>query len=268
MALVELLGDPHPFVRHESGVALARTAELYRGRPRLGVSIAARSSRTMSFDDLLGLMRASIAWPDAERRAATADALGRWRDAQVVPILTQALGDDHPFVRARAAAALGRIGDQEPIPALIAALNDRSLDVRCAAAGALGMIGDARAVGPLQQALVMAPAQAKTSILTALGHLPTAASRSALRDTLGDAVPEVRWAAVRALERAGDLRAISALEMLLADPAVVCGETLSASARRAIAAIERREVGLWNALRRIAHAVGLRLASVKARRSE
>src|SRR5512136_1542441 len=38
MALVELLGDPHPFVRYEAGVSLARTAQMYRGRPRLGVS--------------------------------------------------------------------------------------------------------------------------------------------------------------------------------------------------------------------------------------
>ncbi len=252
LALMDLLGDAHPFVRWEAARALAHTAQVYQGRPRLGTSLVARRSPTVSWEELLDLMRQALHAPEAELRAAAADGLGLWRQAAVVPILAEALSDSEASVRVAAADALGRIGDQEPVGALGQALRDPSLWVQRAAADALGQIGDPRAVELLIAALEGAspPAHSlvRSAAVAALGHIESGAARRALLVHLRDPDVEVRFQAVRALGRVGTLRALPALETLGRDRTLVAGEHLSTWARRAIVAIQRREIGFPNAL--------------------
>lgn len=265
LALVEMLGDSHPFVRWEAGRALAETAALYRERPRLGLSWAARRSPTMSYDEFCILLRERMEAPQAEVRAATADALGLWRQAAPVALLMEALHDPDPAVRVSTATALGRISDQGAVKPLQAALYDPSVWVRRAAADALGGIGDPHSVPALCQALD-APQSllVRNALVGALGQIASPAARHALLHHLEEDCPEIRWQAVRGLERVGDVDALAKLEALLTDETPVFGETIAARARAAIAAIEGREIGLWNALRKLFYLVRHHVGQVVA----
>jgi HEAT repeat protein len=265
LALMRMWGDAHPFVRWEAGRALADTVALYRDRPRLGVSWAASRSPTMSFDEFSALVREEMHAPEAEVRAATADALGLWQRATSVSLLLEALQDPAPMVRVSAAAALGRIGDQDAIKPLGAALSDPSVWVRRAAAAALGSGGAPHAVTDLRKALAAPqPLLVRSALVAALGRIGSASARNALLQHLRDDCPEIRWQAIRGLEQVGDVSALSRLEALLADETLVFGETIAARARAAIAAIEGREIGLWNALRKLFYLVRHRIAQVIA----
>lgn len=268
LALMEMLGDPHPFVRWEAGRALGETIKLYQERPRLGVSWSARQSPTISLEELVGLAREALRSPEAERRAATADALGLCKQAVSIPFLIEALDDPAEIVRASAAAALGRIGDQEPVQRLGVSLWDGSLWVRRAAADALGQIRDRRAVAALREALAIEqPLLVRSALIAALGNIPSTAARRVLCEHLGDDHPEIRWQAIRGLANIGDVRTLSALEAFLADHTPVYGETIANRARDAIATIEGREIGLWNALRKSLHLVRNHIARLIASRA-
>jgi len=251
--LLEMLGDPHPLVRWEACRALAATAELYSERPRLGTSLAVRPARAMSFAELREAIVAKLHSPEPYVRATAAEALGLWRQTGVIGMLVEALKDEDPSVRSSAATALGHIGDQEALTPLVAALKDPSLWVRRAAIEALGRIGDAHAVSALRAALQQEPPLVRAAAAAALGHFATGPARRALITCLKDESAEVRWQAVRSLERIGDLKALGALEALSQDETLILGEPISAWAKRAASAIERREVGLWNALRKAFH---------------
>lgn len=85
-------------------------------------------------------------------RYSAAVALGRIR-RPALPVLIEALGSDHPWVREGAAQALGAIRDKQAVPELIRVLGDRKSYVRQAAAWTLGVIGDEQAVPFLLKAL-------------------------------------------------------------------------------------------------------------------
>lgn len=265
LRLVEMLGDPHPFVRWEVCQALAVTVGLYAERPRLGTSVAVRSSRVIRFSELLEAVTEKLHSPEPYVRAAAAEALGLWRQTQVIGVLTKALKDEDPSVRSSAAMALGHIGDHDALKPLLAALEDPSIWVRRAAAEALGQIGDARAVGPLCAALGREPALVRGAVAAALGHLATCSARRALIACLKDDSVEVRWQAVRGLERIGDLKALAALEAFVQDETPILGEPFGAWAKRAALAIKRREVGFWNALRKGLHVASRRLRAGRQR---
>lgn len=265
LSLIEMLGDVHPFVRWEAGRALAQTATLYRERPRLGLSWAARRSPIMAYEELCALMREGMQAPQAETRAATADALGLWGQAAPVALLMEALQDPDPVVRVSAATALGRIGDEDAIKPLQTALTDSSVWVRRAAAGALGDIGDPHSVAALRRALEEPQSLlVRSALVGALGRIASSSARQALLRSLQDGCPEIRWQALRGLERVGDISALSKLEPLLTDETAVFGESIAQRARAAISAIESREIGLWNALRKAFYLVRHRLGQVVA----
>ena len=59
-----------------------------------------------------------------ERRQKGTALLSGGPRAQALPLLTQALADDHPLVRAAAAEALAALKDREALPALLDALEE------------------------------------------------------------------------------------------------------------------------------------------------
>ncbi len=103
---------------------------------------AARERRPEAVDQLL-----AIATDPKEIPFARANALGylatRGTDPRVFPVLTWALGEDHPLVRVEAALGLagGGANKSAAAQALVAALNDGAATVRLAAAVSLASIG-------------------------------------------------------------------------------------------------------------------------------
>jgi hypothetical protein len=86
-------------------------------------------------DYLINVLRTS---PQFRVRTQAAISLGSVAsDPTVVGALSQALGDEHPSVRAAAASSLERHGDPSALPALRRAANDRESGVRSAVARAV-----------------------------------------------------------------------------------------------------------------------------------
>lgn len=74
-------------------------------------------------------------------------------DDEALPLLTDALRDEHPEVRRSAATFLGWKDRTEAVPALVQCLSDKEAKVRKAAVSALANIRDDSAVSPLFRVL-------------------------------------------------------------------------------------------------------------------
>ena len=112
------------------------------------------------------------------------ESLREFGPALVDPVV-ELLHDPDPDIRSGAIAVAGAFEDVRIVPATIELLRDEDWWIRISAADMLGRLKDPRAVEPLVAAL-------------------------------GDA--EMKWAAVEALGRIGDQRALPALGRMLADP--------------------------------------------------
>jgi HEAT repeat protein len=123
-------------------------------------------------------------------------ALGRLRDARAVLPLVGRLQDAAPEVRRAAARSLRELGDPRAGSALVVALADASTQVRLEAIEALGALRATEAV------LALAP------LATGGTGAPSVSSAPPPR---GESSEVVRAAALRALARIGDGRAIAAV---------------------------------------------------------
>jgi cyclophilin family peptidyl-prolyl cis-trans isomerase/HEAT repeat protein len=200
--------------------------------------------------DLIRLLRDD----EARTRRRAALALGRVGLPEAIPALQQALTDPEVEVRQMSAFALGLIGDPLARQGLLAALKDSDPIVQGRSAEALGLIGDKTdapaiaamvkdriAAGALMEAAPdditypLMPAAEATRLglyaLVRLGSYDGIAS-----DVLGaNGAPVSNWWPVAyALGRAGDPRAIPALQALLPTP----GRFTAAFAARGLGALK------------------------------
>lgn len=162
--------------------------------------------------------------PDPVRRRAAARGLGAAGDRAAVPALFAALSDASEPVRWAAAQALHRLGLQaDDVPRLGAALGNDDPYVRSFAAWSLGGLGPAAA--PALPALVEAYRReeregrgAAVAALAALGPLAAPALRD-LIEGLGNPANHRRWNTARALGRLGAAAkpAVPALVRALSD---------------------------------------------------
>jgi len=257
--LVAYLGDDHPFVRWEAGIALGDVAARLQKSGLGGLSRWTDRSSTTSLSALLARMQESLLADAPDRRSATADALGLWHHKAVTPLLLQALSDEEPSVRVSAATALGKIKGDESVQPLVAALDDPSLWVRRAAADALGAIADPRAAPVLQQALADPQILVCASAVSALGHTNSSRARAALIESTRSDEPAIRWYAARGLASIGTVSALPALRELLHDETILFGESIAEMADSAIVAIEKRQEGFLNGLVKMFHELRYRL---------
>jgi len=107
--------------------------------------------------------------------AAAAVTLGKLKDPAVLELLTTALHDEHPNVRAFATRSLAELKDPRAVPPLAAALReDENSYVRWHAAMALEQFEDPRAVGPLTAALKDEDEMVRTAARRALEKIKKA----------------------------------------------------------------------------------------------
>jgi cyclophilin family peptidyl-prolyl cis-trans isomerase/HEAT repeat protein len=120
--------------------------------------------------------------PNAELRAATAQALGRIREAWCVPLLSAALGDSDAQVRVQSAWALGQLQGREEkasaTAALLTRIGDRSAAVRARCYQALGKVGDPQVVEILLRGLSDADAEVRQHAALGLNRQQLRAERS------------------------------------------------------------------------------------------
>jgi len=133
-------------------------------------------------------------------------------------------GDASPEVRAAAARAFGARRWEKGVPSLLAGLEDKSTEVRVAAADALGAVGDKAAIGALVELTRDADDKVRFTAVRSLSALSNGASSDAFGAAdaflaaTRDGVSGVREAAVIALAKTGDRRAVDRMyEMATSD---------------------------------------------------
>jgi HEAT repeat protein len=152
--------------------------------------------------------------PNAEIRAAAAEALGRSSDSLVLPALERAIAD--PGTQQGAALAYARLGSTSCGP-LVGLLKSSQPSVRAAAAEGLARCGD-RYVADLRAALrVEHDPTARHAIVRSLGASRTEDALEELVSLLKDGDPEMRFAAVQALGRTRLDSAVDPLITALSD---------------------------------------------------
>lgn len=261
--LIEWMGDDDPLIRSEAGTALARTAAQLRKRARLGLHPWNKQSSELTFTGLLLKMRQGLQDPNPLRRAAIAESLALWEHETVVVFLSQALEDQEPLVRVSAASALGQIRDTASVSVLTAALSDSSMWVRRAAAAALGAIGAPQAVSAIEKVLNDSQQLVRCSAVTALGHINTSKARESLERSTHSPDAAMRWYAARGLGQIGASSSYPALRQLLDDNTVLFAQSIADVAMKSLQAIEKRERGFLNRLRRSFYALRRRLKQRK-----
>ncbi len=153
-------------------------------------------------------------------RLAALDALACYQQAQLFPVLANALQDADAAVRARAATALGNCGNAQALASLVQVLGDADPAVRAAAAEGLGKFGQ-HAARAVQSLLADPSAEQRILALRVLGAAGQADAAPTIARLLDDRDPAVREAAASALARLGAPAADAVLPLLhAAAPAV------------------------------------------------
>ncbi|HXF06632.1 MAG TPA: HEAT repeat domain-containing protein [Blastocatellia bacterium] len=156
-------------------------------------------------------LRAALVFEAPAVRWAAAVVTGEKRLAALVPELMRASGDEEFAVQVASVRALAQIADAQAVPILCRWLGKKESlipEIRSQIARALGDIGDARAGEPLIEALKdedQDVCQAAAEALVGMGAAAVEPLIAALEDG------RVRWAAVEALGRIGDARAVEPL---------------------------------------------------------
>jgi HEAT repeat protein len=220
-ALVNALTDPEEFVRWQSAQALAAQEAAH------------------VFPELVK----ALGDHDPLRRAGAAEAMGYQGGEAAAVTLCKQLSDNDPRVRSAAALALGDLADPTAVPCLLPLLDDQDAAARCAVASALGRIGSNTAARPLADALSRPgqPLLVRRALAAALIHAAHPETQPELLSALSDADPQVRGYAAEALGQIGDETSSAALTTACADQGALIQGTVGERARKALAALERRD---------------------------
>jgi len=198
----------------EAAYPAERVAELVAAAVAQGSTGAAASGQNAGEGTSVPLVRPEpLSSAQLAERLASPDwsiryeALSRTQpEADMLPLLAQAVMDDNVSIRRLAVVYLGDLRIPEALPHLFIALKDKSASVRRTAGDTLSDLGDPAAIEPMIEAI---------------------SDRNKL----------VRWRAARFLYEAGDERALDALRITADDPEF----EVRLQARMAMERIERGE---------------------------
>jgi len=211
--LTALTEDPRPAVREVAAWWFARRPAL---RDMLVNQFAADLPRGTTIQvrnaaDFLGRTRTLTALPQlraaihradlgVEGRLALVRAVGFMAHPSGNEVLTTAMADPEPTVRAAAVAAWRDVLRQASAGPVVALLGDRDATVRAQAAGVVGGMKE-RAARPALEALVIGDPDpfVRRNAAWALGQLADPASRAALQQASGDPSALVHGVAKAAL---------------------------------------------------------------------
>ena len=172
-------------------------------------------SKTITFEAALR----DLASNNAKSRVAAANALGDVVEAAervaAVEVLTTALADTEPDVRAAAAMSRGDLESEAAVAPLVERFEDTVPAVRQSAAVALGRLGFRSAFEPLAKALRSGPPDLRFQAATSLTEIDSKRAYDRLIDALEDDDGEVVGAAACCLGAIGDRAAVAILEPLL-----------------------------------------------------
>lgn len=225
--LIEALNDSDSGVREAAALALGERGAILalpalRGRlndPHPLVWAAAMDALVLLDDrDSVPQALAGLNAEAAEKRAASAGAIGAFQVAEALPTCRKLISDPDPDVRIAAAQALGDLKDGEAVPLLQQALKDETSAVCSTAAWALGEIGDPSAIPDLLKALDNLGSEVRIQAATALALLKAEAAASPLQALLQDLIVDVRGTAVWALGEIQSPSGLNALISTFADP--------------------------------------------------
>lgn len=193
-------------------------AMLHSGDTPTRLAVCAALGRTRypaAAEPLLQVLQDSS---QARLHAEAAQALGRLRAREAVPVLLEALEDEQAALRAAACEALGAIGDPAARPALEIRLTDTAPMVRRAACEALRELRHPESAHAVMQLLTEDNEWNRQTACHVLGLLGNRVAAPALIERLGDASALVRATACRALMHLHVTSAVEAIAPLLQDP--------------------------------------------------
>jgi HEAT repeat protein len=190
------------------------------------VRIAALNS-VAAVQPSVALVARAVKDSDKNVRVAAVETLGRLRETEAVPVLSECLHDEHWEVRCAAAAALALLGERSTMPLLVEALKDPDADMRVAAADALGLVGDVAAIEPLIVAQLDSETRVRQAALKAVVRVDYRWHRNArafstlplLKQALRSEDYSIRAAAAELMERIFGIRRTS-LRTTTGDPVV------------------------------------------------
>jgi hypothetical protein len=216
--LVQRLGRERDETKRAEYMALCRRIGLLMANSLKGALTGAleQQVRGVYHETLLSMGPVSRpiieAMVDDENKFLARDAvvmLGELGGGRAVQLVTSALANTDPRVRAEALHALGKLGDKEAGSLALGFLEDSDTSVRLAAAVAAGRLGLERALRPLLHLLEHEEKfEDRVLVLHALGDLGDpgavpAIEKHALRTRLRKGDTEVKVAAYRALHGIG-----------------------------------------------------------------
>ncbi|MFK7820579.1 MAG: HEAT repeat domain-containing protein, partial [Planctomycetaceae bacterium] len=174
-----------------------------------------RSCDTESVSDLAPLTKHE----SPEFRAAAIEALIKTQNKQVVRFLNRALTDPDEQVRAKAAAGLSHWSSESSARRLLTLLKDRSVEVRRNAATALVKTPTREFLGTIVEVLKQESDEAtQLSLIQAVGQIGSVEHADVLYSLTKSESLDTRVAALRALTKVKDKRALPLLVSLLKDP--------------------------------------------------
>jgi len=182
--------------------------------------------------ELLQMEQPAVRWQAAMQLRGAA----QQQQSQSLSALTQALADDHPFVRWRAGLALAQANQPAALAALRLALSTGSPEGQAAAADALGGVHKVDPL-PLLEALNSPHACVRQSAAEALAHQRSWHIGAGLVERLADESAWVRRAAATALGHIGDRQAVAPLIECLSDSSAL----VRRSAAYALGAMRARQ---------------------------
>ncbi len=176
--LVEILGDPNPYIVYCASVALKRLPE----------------------DEVIKVLVEAYQTSEPNLRRRIIKMLGEMKAISAISYIIQGLNDADKRVRYEAVEALHRIGDRSAAYEVIKTLHDESRDVRFAAIQTLRDLGDDQAVEPLIRVCVENE-DLRSSALQALEAICGKESIKPVIDILDQLSSMVRGAAGRVLSQ-------------------------------------------------------------------
>jgi HEAT repeat protein/CHAT domain-containing protein len=218
-ALTALLEDEATGVRESAAYALGKIGDRGAVPALVAKVLRPQPESTGELDDLVipPFPEAHDTLDKHNVQSIAAWALGEIRDSAATDGLLEAYTDAPSFVKAAILSALAKLDPERAIDPLIDALGEENVVCR-AAALCLGQLGVARAVDPLYQALkrlrkygLVSIEPAKLAVIEALAKCGKSGATEFLRESLDDPDWRVRVAAIRALGRTRDPRAVAPL---------------------------------------------------------